>query len=338
MILPDYLTQTSRRDYSDLTSRLDYPDDPLTLAYEARVRAAQTPYYPGYELDRDAVDSVHLGDINDASDFAGGAVRLTERSGNLAVRISKSVGDVRGFAKFADDLGLKGLANNQRLRLANSAMSDVKSLVKLTKALKVAGVVADVAGVVTDFSERVFGNASPAQTAPFKILDGTLTATMNYSFGAKTPIGAALDTLQDKIFGWKPVPVQDTNKGASSAISVTLEAMFRGEAGGGDEFMKRASRDEYGWIIRDAVELGIQYRDQWGGSERAWRTGQFWDQAPSVFTHLERPAAFAASLPVLGELGEQIGFGVGWYIRHGLGIGLHLPWEPYTDTPIYPGM
>ena len=257
---------------------------------------------PEYELDREAVESLGLETIREGSDVLGAVNRVgeiyTEIARDTATHpITSSIEHARDFNDWLKELGYDVRDAAETLDKAEgTAAREVEGIAKafhkVDKIWHGIGTFADVVGVVTEFSDRVFGNASPAQTTAGKVVDGTISAGLNYILGNKLPIISGADALQDRVFGFKPVPISDTNRGASSAISVTLEGLVTGETTGGDEFTKRARDGQWGWIIGSATQAGVEAVDRNGATrDLGWKFGQFFANGTDYLQFLERPAA-----------------------------------------------
>lgn len=275
-------------------------------------------------------------EINDASDVNGALIEVTTdnietKRGQLLQQGRDAPSKVRKDSASRKVAGKnKGAtkAAEQAGREARAAYkAEAKELSGLIKGLKGFGFALDALGFGAEFYDKAFGNGSPAQTRAGKITDAGLSASINTAFGMAHPLIAGADAFQEHVFGAKPVPISDTMKGATSAISVVGEAIATGNVEGVETLSTNARNNKYGWPLRLATRAGDWLAKEGGGAQRAITTGEGYRElgAPKP---VERAAAFFASVPVLGHAGEAMGHAAGFVVHRATSDQYTLkPWK-----------
>jgi len=273
---------------------------------------------PEYEVDRDRVASWELGTYNDRADQVGALLEIATKANEASVAQGLSQYRYKFALRWPElkDLHVPDLMEKGPLF---KALSKLGNLPGLSRALKLVGPplgkLADRVGFVTDFADRALGNASDAQTGVGKVLDGFGAAYLGNFLGGKAPILMGLDASQafimnklglaDSHFGEKPIPLQDTFKGGWGNSVALGESFVTGQFAGLESAVNRALSGERGWVMRDMFAVGVYAREH-GGGDRAFMVGEGWKEigVPGFF---QRLAAFGASIPGLGHLGEGMG-------------------------------
>ena len=195
---------------------------------------------------------------------------------------------------------------------------------KYKRLFGLAGKGLDVLGGGFQFYEKAFGGESPAKTMEFKIFDGLISGGGNISIGMKHPLVTAIDAIlgiaQEKAFGGKYVSMGDSMNVGYSNITGVFEAIFTGDTSGLEKLRADANKpiSEGGMslIPRGFWKIGEAYKSSDlpffdSVTQRVDRTGDFYGGPDST---AGRAGAFAASIPILGELGEGIGHGLAWTV------------------------
>jgi RHS repeat-associated protein len=208
-----------------------------------------------------------------------------------------------------------------KLQANKLQFKDIPKLRLESKLFKVAEVGADAAGVITAFSEKVFGNESPAQTTQFKIVDGLLSGAGDYAIGKKNPAVAAIDAIlgiaQKYTLGKEYVSISKTVSGAASNYAVIFEAIATGDPSGLEAQHEKSMAFDNSGPLYILESIGNFNKDNLRGSENAEIVAEAFSGAPSQILAgaamgplaniaggdkiVERAAGFLGSVPQAGH-------------------------------------
>lgn len=175
-----------------------------------------------------------------------------------------------------------------------------RALGVLDKALNGIGWLAELYG-------KTIGDVSPAQNTAVKVIDATVSASINTAFSMSHPyigaIDAAAGLLQEKILGKNYLSISKTMAGATSTISAVGEGILTGDVRGLEKLQEKAAKGEFSIFFTLAMNYGVNYHAKDPDvAHRVETSGEFYGH-----NHVGRSAAFIAAMPGIGKAGEVVG-------------------------------
>jgi len=254
------------------------------------------------------------------------AKKAAEIKKAAAIKAQKAAGSGKSVAK-----------NLKASKATKSASEATKDFSKATKAADNIGGAKKFISPVAKFLDKLpldgigfFASlaskyySSDNTTTTGKVVDAGSTAALDTAFSAKFPLAAAIDAVLGFIPGGDRINISNTMSNSVSSITGVGESILTGEISGINNFHQKSLNGENTWLFEKAAEFGESYKNRDGVAERVERTGDFWG---GTDTTSGRAGAFAASIPILGEIGEGLGKGAGWAALKGEEL-----WEDTFDV------
>lgn len=276
------------------------------------------------QSDEDKVKSEIAGNVNSSGNLIGGIKEVLENTDVYKkVKHAKKTSDIAKKAQKAAGSGKSAIKSERASQAAKSALKSSASAEKALKGSRISKLITPMAkfldklpldgiGAIASFASKLY--SSDNTTTAGKLADAGSTSALDTAFSVTHPLAAGIDALIGFIPGGDRVNISNTMSNSVSSITGSFESILTGDISGIDSFHQKSLAGENTWFFEQAAKYGEAYKEREGVSERVERTGDFWG-GPE--TTSGRAGAFAASIPILGEIGEGIGESAGWAVQTG---------------------